>query len=176
MGNVTKDELIDAEMLARFAELKPEEVEDFRHAVAPGFVPEPWWDFDGQRIQDWKMWQEMQDLVRQTWDSGFPVNYTLSVLLNHASAATEPESLLATTDIYRALPYQRATMFMFNQNWRARSCHHCRKRFVAKKTNNQFCDDACRVEFRRQYKAAHIREKRKQNRQSRRKQSKRGGK
>src|ERR1700721_1617935 len=75
-----KNELIDAEMLARFAELKPEEVEDFRHSVAPGFVPEPWWDFNGYRIADWKIWQEMQDLLRNTWDAGFPTDYTLSIL------------------------------------------------------------------------------------------------
>lgn len=170
----TKAELIDAEMLARFAELKLEEVEEFRHSIAPGFVPEPWWDFDGRRIADWKIWQEMQELLRSTWDAGFPTDYTLSILLNHFSTATQPESFLASTDIYQGLPYQQATMFMFNQSWRARSCNRpdCRKRFVAKKTNEQFCSDNCRVEFRRQYKAAHIREKRKLNRKSRRRRGK----
>jgi hypothetical protein len=167
-----KNELVDAEMLARFAELKPEEVEDFRHSVAPGFVPEPWWDFDGRRIRDWKIWEEMQDLVQATWDSGFPTDYTLSILLNNFSTVTQPESSLTPTDIYRALPYQQATMFMFNQSWRARRCNHCRKRFVARETNDQYCSETCRVDFRRQYKAAHIREKRKQ---SKRKSTKRGG-
>jgi hypothetical protein len=169
-----KNELVDAEMLARFAELKPEEVEDFRHAVAPGFVPEPWWNLDGQRMRDWKRWQEMQALLKSTWDSGFPVSYTLSFLLNNFSTATEPESFLTPTDIFRALPYQEATMLLFNESWRARRCnrHQCRKRFVAKKPNDQFCSALCRVEFRRQYKAAHIREKRKQ---VKRKQSRHGG-
>jgi hypothetical protein len=170
-----RDELVDAEMLARFAELKPEEVEDFRHTVAPGFVPDAWWDSAGQRAKDWKIWQEMQTLVRSAWDSGFPTDYALSILLNHFSTAThEDESFLAFTDIFRSLPYQQATMFMFNQSWRARRCNRpqCRKRFVAKKPNDQFCSEACRVEFRRHYKAAHIREKRKQ---SKRKQPKRAG-
>lgn len=168
----TKDELVDAEMLARFAELKPEEVENFRHVVAQGFVPEQWWDLDGQRMAGWKIWQEMQRLLRSTWDAGFPTDYTLSILLNHFSTATQPESFLASADIFQALPYQQATMFLFNQSWRARSCHQCRKRFVAKEPNDQFCSGACRVDFRRRYKAAHIREKRKQ---SKRKPTKRGG-
>jgi len=169
---VIGDELVDAEMLARFAELKPEEVEDFRHAVAPGFVPEPWWDLSGQRMAGWKIWQEMQDLLRNTWDAGFPTDYTLSILLNHFSTATQPESFLASTDIFQALPYQQATMFMFNQSWRARRCNHCHKRFVAREPNDQYCSEDCKNTFRREYKAAHIREKRKQ---SKRKQTKRGG-
>jgi hypothetical protein len=160
-------------MLARFAELKPEEVEDFRHSVAPGFVPELWWDAKGQRAPDLKIWQEMQTLVQSTWDSGFPTDYTLSILLNHFSTATHSdESFLAFTEIFRSLPYQQATMFMFNQSWRARRCNHCHRRFVAKKPNDQYCGDACKIVFRRQYKAAHIREKRKQ---SKRKPTKRGG-
>jgi hypothetical protein len=165
----TKSELIDAEMLARFADLKPEEVEEFRHSVAPNFVPEPWWDSDGQRMKGWKIWQEMQGLVRSTWDSGFPTDYTLSVLLNHFSTATQPESFLTPTDIYRALPYQQAVMFIFNQSWRARSCHRtdCRKRFVAQSPNDQFCSNACRIEFRRRYKADYIRDKRKNSRRKR---------
>jgi hypothetical protein len=168
-----KDELVDAGTLAQFAELKPEEVENFRHRVAPGFVPEQWWDSAGQRARDWKIWQEMQTLVRSAWDSGFPTDYALSILLNHFSTAThEDDSFLAFTEIFRSLPYQKATMFMFNQSWRARRCNQCRKRFVARETNDQFCSADCRVEFRRQYKAAHIREKRKQ---SKRKQTKRGG-
>ncbi len=169
-----RDELVDAEMLARFAELKREEVEDFRHTVAPGFVPESWWGADGQRMAGWKIWQEMQTLVRSAWDSGFPTDYALSILLNHFSTDTQPESFLTSTDIFQALPYQQATMFMFNQSWRARRCNRpqCRKRFVAKKPNDQFCSADCRVMFRRQYKAAHIREKRKQ---SKRKPTKRGG-
>jgi hypothetical protein len=169
--SATKSELIDAQMLARFADLKPEEVDEFRHSVAPNFVPEQWWDFDGRRIEGWKIWQEMQELVRDTWDAGFPTNYTLSVLLNHFSTATqtEPESLLASTDIFRALPYQSAVMFMFNQSWRARSCNRpeCRKRFVAQSPNDQFCSDACRIEFRRRYKADYIREKRRHSRSKR---------
>jgi hypothetical protein len=157
-----KSDLIDAEMLARFAELKPEDVEEFRHSVAPGFVPEPWWSFDGQRIKGWKMWQEIQALVRDTWDAGFPPDHTLSVLVNYFSTATQPESHIEPALVYRALPYQRATMFLFNQCWRARRCQRpdCRKRFVAKTPNDQFCSDECRVEFRREYKAAHIRDRR----------------
>lgn len=163
---VTKADLVDAEMLARFANLKPEEVEDFRHSVAPNFVPEPWWSFDGQRIRDWKMWQEMQSLVQDTWDSGFTAEYVLSLLLNRALVTPHPDSHVLPYEIYPALPYQRAAMFLFNQSWRARTCNRpdCRKRFVAKRPNDQFCSDTCRDEFRRQYKAAHIREKRKQNR------------
>ena len=172
---ILRDELVDAGTLARFAELKPEEVEDFRHSVDTGFVPERWWTSDAQRMKGSKVWQEMQTLVRSAWDSGFPTDYALSILLNHPSTSThEDESFLAFTDIFRSLPYQQATMFMFNQNWRARRCNRnqCRKRFAAKKPNDQFCSEACRAEFRRQYKAAHIREKRKQ---SKRKQTKRGG-
>lgn len=169
---VIRDELVDAEMLARFAELKKEEVEDFRHSVAPGFVPESWWDSDGRRMAGWKIWQEMQRLLQSTWDAGFPTDYALSIILNHFSTATQPESFLASTDIFQALPYQQATMFMFNQSWRARRCNHCHKRFVAREPNDQYCSEVCKIIFRRQYKAAHIREKRKQ---SKRKPTKRGG-
>jgi hypothetical protein len=171
---LTKDQWIAADALAQFAELKPEEVENFRHTVYRGFVPDPWWSLQGQRMRDWKRWQEMQALLQSTWDSGFPVSYTLSFLLNNFSTATEPESFLTPTDIFRALPYQEATMFLFNESWRARRCNRqqCRKRFVAMKPNDQYCSDDCKTIFRKQYKAAHIREKRKR---IKRNQTKRGG-
>jgi hypothetical protein len=167
----TKSELIDADILARFAELTSEEVEDFRHSVAPGFVPEPWWEFDGQKIRDWKMWQEMQALVRDTWDAGFSGEYTISLLMNHAyvrDQAEPDEGYVFPYEIYRAMPYQNAAMFLFNQSWRARRCNRpdCRKRFVAKEANDQFCSVECRKEFRRQYKAAHIRERRQAERKA----------
>ena len=60
----------------------------------------------------------------------------------------------------KSLPYQHATMFMFNQSWRARRCNYCHKRFVAEKPNDQHCSENCKLTGRREYKAAHIRSKR----------------
>lgn len=173
-----KNELADAEMLARFANLKPEEVEEFRHSVAPNFVPDIWWTEDARRIDDSqiegvKIWRAMQDLIHEAWTSGFEVNLTLSVLLNYTILAVEAASLIpgAPTSTFLAMPYQTAVMFLFNQSWRARTCNHCHKPFVAHEPADQFCSKACKIEFRRRYKAAHIRERRKREKQ--RKQSKR---
>src|ERR1700691_4042563 len=130
---VTKEQWVIADALAQFADLKPEDAENFRRSVYPGFVPEPWWDFEGWRNRDWKMWQEMQDHLRETWDAGFPTDYTLSFLIHHSSTATQPESDLSFVEIFRAMPYQQAAMFLFNESWRARICNQCRKRFVAVK-------------------------------------------
>ena len=164
---MTKEQWVIADALAQFAELKPEDAENFRRAVYPGFVPEAWWDF-GARYRpdhpDWKRWQEMQHDLRGTWDARFPVNWTLSFLITESLAVREPE-------IFRALPYQEAAMFLFNESWRCRVCNQCRKRFVAVKPNDQYCSQRCKSDFRRHYKADYIRAKRKQNKRK----PKRGG-
>ncbi len=168
---VTKEQRVIADALAQLADLKPEDAENFRRAVYPAFVPEPWWDFDGIRIADWKMWQEMQNHLRETWDAGFPADYVLTFLIIHSSTVTDPDTD-SIVEVYRSMPYQQAAMFLFNESWRARVCNQCRKRFVAVKPNDQYCSQRCKTDFRRHYKADYIREKRRQNK---RKPTKRGG-
>lgn len=173
-------DLVDADVLARFANLKPEETEEFRQSVAPDFVPDFWWTEDarspdGTVLEGVKIWEAMQELLHATWASGFDTNDTLSVLLNYSSLELAPEMLLApktrSTSTFQAWLYQRAAMFLFNQSWRARTCNQCRNLFVAHEPADQYCSATCKTEFRRQYKAAHIRERRNQERQ--RKQIKR---
>jgi hypothetical protein len=169
-----RDEFADALLLAQFANLdngKPSEVENFRKSIAPGFIPEPWWDFEGRKWEGWKLWEEMQDLLRSTWDAGFPLDHTFSFITSAHSQRTNPEISGEAVDIIKALPYQRGAMFLFNESWRARRCERkeCQKRFVAEKPNSSYCSHECYAEARRKYKADYINARRAKERDAKRK-------
>ena len=83
-----KSLLVDAKMLAAFANLEPADADSFRKAVAPDFVPAGFWaggtipiSPDATSI---RIWQTEQERLRSAWRSNFSLERCLDLILSAA--------------------------------------------------------------------------------------------
>jgi hypothetical protein len=166
-----KDLMVDAMNLAAFANLKPEDAENFRNAVAPGFVPEIWWrtpnifgivpDAPAFSAVIWKLEQQR---LKDAWRDHFSPEVCLGLIVSANRASefeysvhqqTERKALDQDKEAYascvasqtppkpRLWPYQHAVMLLAMQPWRARICEICGKYFVKEEPRERYCSTAC---------------------------------
>jgi len=161
--------LRDAQALALFSNLEPQDVETFRKNY-PAFVPQDWWDYqptDSKGVPlSAKQWRTNQRFLREAWKNRFTgaldwywvIQLTMSVfdpkeLGNVAFPFSEERPTFATpTEIPFSYPHQKAVLYLYQQPWRARFCQECNKRFVAAESKNKYCSEACFHENRNRQK------------------------
>jgi hypothetical protein len=147
--------LEEAEFLAHFANIKPEELNDFRKA-APDFFPETFWPdgraalvagmsdstasvFKNNGLAGFDR-QVYQTLLCRAWAEGFPLPLTIELVQSSGmSASTESGLALAELGIGKAYPYQRAVMFLHTEPWRAKICEQCKNYYVANHSKRRYC-------------------------------------
>jgi len=161
-----KSLMVDARILATFANLESAEADSFRHAVAPGFVPELWWTGQALAMEPGAtsepIWQMEQDRLREVWRSHFSPIACLELIVRAAKQSETEQWLkdfsekmgqmsnkeireyskkyIPQTTIY---PYQHVVMLLALQPWRARICEKCGKYFVKDKPRDRYCSRAC---------------------------------
>jgi hypothetical protein len=180
MDNTLKQDMNDAGTLARFANLEESEIGQFRTAN-PQFLPK-WWDDSGNAREQNKglIWKYWQDLLRKWWlrlqegPSSKYSNFVLALVTYCADTESSWDALGfvdtpfdTDVELVKALPYQRAVMFMALNPWRARICR-CGNRFIADKPNRQFCSDVCAWKFRKKKKREWIAAQRDRTRRKKR--------
>jgi hypothetical protein len=168
---VSKQRLAEAEALVEFSNLTARDVETFR-AKHPDFVPADWWTYRGG--EQWKMNQEF---LQDAWDQRFGLG--MFGLMRLLESVFDPEDFFYTPygpddphaekfttfasmreDFY---PYQRAVLFLKEENWRVRICP-CGKRYVADHPRRRYCAIGCPVQIEEQKKSAHSPARKKQKR------------
>lgn len=145
-----------AEELARFANLRAEDVAPFREAH-PNFAGHDWWDSTAPP------WTEYQRMVQQAWENGFAPDNCIALIVHGSNLSVIGERRRyfdgalqaldgkAAADFIRAnvgipvFDYQRALMFLHVQPWRASRCLNraCGKFFVKTSKGQRFCSVAC---------------------------------
>jgi hypothetical protein len=177
----------DAQSLAEYSNLKPEEVEYFRSNF-PDFVPPAWWTYKAHRAEK-KQWQMTQQFLRDAWQDHFKggtyslVRLILSVfdpkrLFDAALGLDEygfddsiakPAFARLSEIEWGYIPFHRAVLYLFDNPWRARFCTECNRRFVAAEAKNKFCSEKCSHETRIRQQRASWHEHKKQWRPPRKK-------
>jgi hypothetical protein len=157
---VEKSLLVDAKMLAVFANLKPTEAEQFRHAVAPHFVPDSFWSEANPGAIFNSVWRTEQARLRNAWRSRFSPERCLELIVATAKLSNleeihdqqlehiermpievpNPEKNLPDRYIW---PYQHVVMLLAMQPWRARICAKCGKYFIKVDPRDRYCSKAC---------------------------------
>jgi hypothetical protein len=155
-------------LLAKFANLKPEDAEGFRRRY-PNFAPDAWpggwWNSQvvtesgSDSVLEYK-WQEMQRHLHKLWVQRFSPDLCIELMTvgtewarmsakhNAQQQAGEEHELRAGSG-FDASPkvwdYQRAIMFLYVQPWRASRCEReeCRRYFVKEIPARRFCSDTC---------------------------------
>lgn len=170
---IFEDALHLAELLAEFANLKPEDADAFRHSH-PDFAPDRCWDW--QRWSDSTgtleiLWKGVQQKVRDAWQSGFSPDSCIELIVvganqsemqddiqAHEAAAKSDMGESEVAEFFRKhgerkrriFEFQQAVMFLHVQSWRAARCEReqCRKYFVKDQKGRRFCSNACFTENR----------------------------
>jgi len=161
--------LIDAQMLATFSNLSPNEADEFRNSICPNFLPADFWRVlsisSGTETAE-PAWQSIQQLVRESWTKRFPLEESIQLIMaidKHSKVSQElaraermsnQELLQLKLPDQEVWPFQRAVMFLTVNSWRTRFCTRCGKRFVAAKPKSTYCSDACFKESRKGAKQA----------------------
>jgi hypothetical protein len=185
------EELRNAQALAEFSNLGPEQIDYFRNNF-PDFFPDAWWNYESSWKE--KQWVLSQSFIRYSWEIGFggkdgvhrlvvlmmlvfdPDDLTLGL---DSKDGERPDFRPALGNIYEVgggihwhkavVPsYQKAVAYLFNDPWRARFCAECNKRFVAAEPKNKFCSESCAHEHRNRQKRDNWNKYGKQQRQQRR--------
>lgn len=78
----SKSILVDALTLARFSNLKPAQVDDFRNNVGKDFLPDIWEKraFGPEQLDGMMAWEEIQGLLRQGWKRRFPLEESVTLI------------------------------------------------------------------------------------------------
>ena len=173
----TKMALWDAERLALFCNATDAEAQRFRKSN-DGFFPRSFWDWlvrpldtGGpvlttsteaaeavrllRREAPIPFWQAFQQVLRDAWQNGFVLDECVRLI----SCCSVPDRIFGKTDVepdlssYPVWPYQRAVMLLAVEQWRARFCGQCGRRFVADKPARRFCSNRCSAQARRASRA-----------------------
>jgi hypothetical protein len=164
---VDKSLLIDAKMLAAFANLEPPDADNFRNAVAPDFVPAGFWAGMALPMQSGaassKIWQAEQKRLREAWRSQFSPERCLDIIVSAAKHSESEQRMAQITERLlkmdndaalefiakqelpkpKIYPYQHAVMLLALQPWRARICGKCGQYFMKDKPRDRYCSKAC---------------------------------
>jgi hypothetical protein len=74
--------LVDALTLARFSNLKPTQVDEFRNSIGKDFLPDIWEHhaFGPEQLDGMTAWAEIQGLLRQAWKRRFPLEESVTLI------------------------------------------------------------------------------------------------
>jgi hypothetical protein len=164
---MNKGLVVDAEILAAFANLGPSDADKFRNEVARDFVPEGFWAGLAHSMQPGatagRIWHVEQQRLRDAWRSQFSPERCIDLIASAAKLSEREQWLEQTTEQVlimpneqipgflakqsvpkpRIWPYQHAVMLLALQPWRARICGKCGMYFVKKKPRDRYCSKAC---------------------------------
>jgi hypothetical protein len=141
-------ELMNAEMLAAFADLELDRVGGFREDN-PDFLPSSWWAGPAwnEGFGTYTPWLRERDLLRQCWAKGFPADKTLELVSSNLFLIARTLTFDSAEEINNApqkiWPYQRAVLFLHINTWRAKVCHVCKRRFIAGSKIGKYCGNHC---------------------------------
>jgi hypothetical protein len=143
-----QENLKAAKALATFLDLGTDKINLFRSKY-PNFMLE------------WPFWQSLQKQAREVWDKRFPQKEVLQLLSAHdllpdgvlitatADEAGKIHTTRQSTKEYKlGVMYKRAILFLFTDSWRAKTCRHCGKHFVARKPGNKYHSLSCAADYR----------------------------
>lgn len=146
--------LIAADLLAEFANLKPEDMPAFRLKIqGSDFIPNAWWDY-----RRGKQWSLNQQWLREAWDAKFE-NLNLFNKLRLITSVFEPADTLDSlmgikrepdrqsafadpTEMSREYGYHQALQYLMEHQWAAKKCGECGGYFVANHNARKFCSVA----------------------------------
>ena len=161
---------VDSQMFARFANLKESEVEEFRHSVAPDFIPEHVWGAtaitEGHAVPAWKV---EQGTLRAVWDMGFTPEGCIELItsvaqlseqgqfferVNSGISKAEFGSLVRQSEEEfgqpcpptRVYPFQKVVMLLHLQPWRAQICAVCGRYWIKETQRDRYCSAKCSKE------------------------------
>ena len=170
------DVLLDADDLARFANLETDEdAASFQRQTTsrdtgPDFAPATWWkyratDSNGRPLGG-KQWRFTQSLVREAWDQQFRSEVGLFDLARLLLSVFEPEALLenvipSPSNAHRpryadvgALAeeygfHKAIRLLAGGPSWRMKKCENenCGRRFVADHNERKRCSTECSSEY-----------------------------
>jgi hypothetical protein len=170
------DVLLDADDLARFANLETEEdAASLQRATSsrdtgPDFAPATWWNYratdsNGRPLAE-KQWRFTQRLVREAWDQQFQSEVALFDLARLLLSVFDPEALLENIIPIPSNPYlpryadvgELAEEYGFHKailylaggpSWRMKECKNdnCGRRFVADHNERKCCSTRCSSEY-----------------------------
>ena len=146
------DILIDAQALATFANLEPNNIEEFHNSVYPDFVPPFLWRLPESEEGTPPDWKRLRNKLRDVWKEGFPLEGAIQLISSIFSLSVAEEVVNQPDDAKifpRAWPFQRAVMFLAVNPWRVRFCQRCAKSFVANEPRSAYCSDLCFNESRK---------------------------
>ncbi len=163
------DSFIDAQMLATFSNLAPQQIEEFRNAICPDFLPAGFWAAlsitPGDEFGEFA-WQSVQQSVQKAWSERFSLDTAIQLItkvdkfskgeqiLRQVTGMSNQEIINLRLPTPEVWPFQRAIMYLAVNSWRARFCTRCGKRFVAVRPKSTYCSDACFKESRKGAKQA----------------------
>lgn len=164
------DVLLDADDLARFANLETDEgAAAFQRNTTgrdtgPDFAPAAWWNYQATdssgKPSGEKQWRFTQRLIREAWDQQFQSEVGLFDLARWILSVFDPKDLLENiipipSDPYRP-PYADvgalAEEYGFHKairylaggpSWRIKICKNCGQRFVADHNERKCCSMRC---------------------------------
>jgi hypothetical protein len=159
-----KNQLVDARMLAEFANLEESQLDHFRNAVSRGFVPDSFWNglvFSGSADTPHQVWKAEQQRLREAWRVNFEPDICVELIANTAKYSEQGQRLRQLNQMLemgnaevlelmkqefpptKAYPYQHAVMLLALQPWRARVCTMCRRYFIREEPRDRYCSRAC---------------------------------
>jgi len=165
------DVLLDADDLARFANLETDEdAASFQRKTTgrdtgPDFAPATWWKYRATDLAE-RQWRFTQKLVREAWDQRFQSEVGLFDLARLLLSVFDPEGLLEImiprrSGVYRpqyadvgALAgeygFHKAIRYLAGgPSWRMKKCENenCSRRFVADHNERKCCSTQCSSEY-----------------------------
>jgi hypothetical protein len=82
--DIEKEKEVDLLTLARFANLRDEGVDQFRHSTGKGFLPDFWSAQALGHLDRRLAWKETQKILRDAWRQQFPPKDSLALILSVA--------------------------------------------------------------------------------------------
>jgi hypothetical protein len=152
-----RDSFSDAVVLAAFANLRDEEVENFRRNY-PDFVPDALWDYTSDAAPPEPQWKLSQGWVRAAWERwSTGTGLELFRLVAMFTSVSDVSKSFATefgtgekpayADIVdlaamneKEYPFHRAVAYLNQQPWRAKKCAECGRYIVVRMGKTKYCD------------------------------------
>ncbi len=159
-------------LLAKFANLRAEEVDDFRKlSQAEDFAPDAWWSGSAFSMRpgasSMQIWQVEQRRLRQAWASHFSPQSWLELIISSSKYSEREEWIKQFSEQtlamnnedaaqfegqqtpkippVRVYSYYQAIVFVSHTPWCAKICRwkDCHKYFIADQNRKEFCSLEC---------------------------------
>jgi hypothetical protein len=149
-------------------------------AAYPDFAPNEWWTYrsndEWNRRNDlqWRLNQKMLREVWEYWSAGATVGIfqLMAVILSVVNPEDVGEKKPTFGDIMEVdaqSTYYESLVWLNSQPWRAKTCEHCKRRFIASWPSNEHCSQHCAAIALREYKRKYREDRATQYNRNRRK-------